>query len=128
MATDFNPDKERHADHKFYVRSATRRKYDKLTVDGRDLPFNNNGQMLIKDEGLARNIQTEYPDDLAVTRLRSDEAGHSYFFGSMPEMPWKKAKRLREQSEKITTVGNDDGTSDGCNISDVSDHQEPNRL
>lgn len=87
--TDYNPDREGHRQHKFYVRNATKKKYDKLTVDGKDMEFNHEGRMMIKDEKMAREIQAEYPDELAVTRISQNEEGHKTFF-SMPEMPWKK--------------------------------------
>lgn len=86
---DYNPDREGHVEHKFYVRNATRRKFDKLTLDGKDMKFSNQGRMMIKDEKMAREIQAEYPDELVVTRMRYPEPGHTTFF-SMPEMPWKK--------------------------------------
>jgi hypothetical protein len=88
--TDYNPDREGHVKHKFYVRSATRQKRDKLTVDGKDMKFNHEGRMMINDEKLAREIQTEYPYDLAVTRVRYPDVadrGHNYFF-TVPKMPW----------------------------------------
>ena len=89
--TDYNPDREGHRQHKFYVRNATKRKFDKLTVEGKDMKFNHEGRMMIKDETMAREIQAEYPDELAVTRISQDEEGHKTFF-SMPEMPWKREK------------------------------------
>jgi hypothetical protein len=88
--TDYNPDREGHKKHKFYVRNATKRKFDTLTVDGKDMKFSDKGRMMIKDEKLAREIQVEYPDDLAVTRVRQED-GHRTFF-SMPQMPWKREK------------------------------------
>ena len=91
--TDYNPDKESHKKHKFFVRNATKRKFDKLTVEGKDLKFNHEGRMMIKDEKMAREIQAEYPDKLAVTRMRQED-GHNTFFGSMPEMPWKQEKEV----------------------------------
>lgn len=94
--TDYNPDREGHVKHKFYVRNATRRKFDKLTVEGREMKFNHEGRMMIKDERLAREIQAEYPDELAVTRVRQPEPGHKSFF-SMPVMPWKKEKETEDQ-------------------------------
>ena len=92
---DYNSDREGHVKHKFYVRNATRKKYDKLTVDGKDMKFNHEGRMLINDVKLAREIQAEYPDDLAVTRMRYPDPadrGHKYMFGQWPEMPWKVDK------------------------------------
>ena len=89
---DYNPDREGHKEHKFYVRNATKRKFDKLTVDGKDMKFNHQGRMLIKDETMAREIQAEYPETLAVTRMRQED-GHTTFF-SMPAMPWKREKEI----------------------------------
>ena len=93
--TDYNPDREGHKKHKFYVRNATKRQFDKLTVEGKDMPFSDKGRMMIKDEKLAREIQAEYPDELAVTRVRQED-GHTTFF-SMPQMPWKKGKGNEDQ-------------------------------
>ena len=92
---DYNPDREGHKKHKFYVRNATKRKFDKLTVAGKEMKFSNKGRMMIKDEKLAREIQAEYPDELAVTRMRQED-GHKTFF-SMPEMPWKREKETEDQ-------------------------------
>jgi hypothetical protein len=58
---------------------------------------------------LAREIQKDHRRDLAVSRIFSNDPadrGHVYFFGQMPEMPWK-----RENSE----------------IEDGADDQEPPR-
>ena len=90
---DYNPDREGHVKHKFYVRNATKQKFDKLTAGGKEMKFNHEGRMMINDEKLAREIQAEYPDKLAVTRVRQPNDGHRTFF-SMPEMPWKKEKEL----------------------------------
>ena len=89
--TDYNPDREGHVKHKFYVRNATKQKFDKLTAGGKEMKFNREGRLLINDETLAREIQAEYPDKLAVTRMRYPEVGHSYIF-TVPQMPWKKDK------------------------------------
>ena len=92
MAIDYNPDREGHAKHKFYVRNATQRKFDSLNVNGKEMKFNSQGRMYVNDEGLAREIQKEYSDELAVTRMRVPDMadrGHNYFF-TVPEMPWKK--------------------------------------
>ena len=91
VSQDYNPDREGHVKHKFYVRNATRRQFDTLTVGGKDMKFNSEGRMMIKDESMARDIQNEYADELAVTRMRDPDpadVGHNYFF-TVPEMPWK---------------------------------------
>jgi len=88
---DYNPDREGHRDHKFIVQDATRRKL-KHVPGSPQLKFNKEGRCLIKDKGLAREIQNE-TRDVAVTRVnypsRSDR-GHVYFFGQMPAMPWHR--------------------------------------
>jgi len=93
---DYNPDKESHKEHKFYVRNSTKRKFDKITANGKEMKFSDKGRMLIKDEKLAREIQAEYPFELAVTRMRQED-GRQTFFGSMPEMPWKRKKETEDQ-------------------------------
>ena len=91
---DYNPDREGHRDHKFYVRNATKRQFDKLTLCGEEMKFNRQGRMMVKDETMAREIQAEYPEQLAVTRVEDQhpaDIGHKYFF-TVPEMPWKREK------------------------------------
>ena len=68
-----------------------------LEVDGRDLKFRGNGMMRIKDRGLAMAIKDRYGKGpmpgVTVTKVNypgQADRGHRYFFGSMPEMPWKK--------------------------------------
>jgi len=78
------------------VRNATKRKFDKITANGKEMKFSDKGRMLIKDEKLAREIQAEYPETLAVTRISQNEDGHKTFF-SMPEMPWKREKETKNK-------------------------------
>lgn len=92
MTQDYNPDREGHHNHKYYVRNATRRSFDTLSVDGKNMKFNREGRMLINDVKMAREIQKEYPDDLAVTRVTYDhpsDRGRKYFH-QIPTLPWHK--------------------------------------
>lgn len=94
---DYNPDKERHVDHKFVVQSAWPNSPKEIMTSKGLLKANEQGRMLIKDEALAREIQREHPTELAVTRMRMpkpSDAGHRYHFGQLPEMPWKKNKEV----------------------------------
>lgn len=97
---DFNPDKERHTGHKFIVLDATRNHMDGLQTAKGYLKFQQ-GRMSVKDEGLAREIQKMYPRDVTVTRVRRPhkaDRGHKYFFGQMPEMPWKRKEENNANS------------------------------
>ena len=92
---DYNPDKERHADHRFIVQSAVKRKLDHVP-DHPELKLNSQGRCVVKDEGLAREIQNE-TRDVAVTRMRHphrSDRGHVYFFGQAPPLPWAKYDEL----------------------------------
>jgi hypothetical protein len=104
MAPDFNPDKERHRDHKWIVHKAVR-KPDFQTVFAGDkkMAFNNEGRFSIKDGGVADEIRSEYGREVTVTRVRNpkpSDRGHNYFFGQWPEMPWKKEQDNGAQEEK----------------------------
>jgi len=108
---DFNPDKESHADHKFLVMNAEKSKKEGLWIgDGKNrkfLKFSPKGRMFIKDEGIAREIQKKHPHELVVARVRDSkpaDKGHNYFFGSMPEMPWKRKAREEKEGENESTT------------------------
>ena len=92
---DYNSDKERHAEHKWEVIRATRRDLPGLDVDGKQMKFGKDGAFRVNDEGVAAAIREEYAKkgDVTVTRIRypgAADRGHYYFFGQLPEMPWKK--------------------------------------
>ena len=90
---DFNPDKERHVDHKFVVQTAWPGVEKKIKTSKGELDMSAKGRMIIKDEVLAREIQKEHPHDLAVTRMRMPkpaDQGHRYFFGQTKPLPWAK--------------------------------------
>lgn len=95
---DYNPDKERHRAHKFIVQKAWPGKGkldpgDAIQTSAGALKFNHEDRMAVKDEALAREIQQQYPQELAVTRVNANspaDRGHRYHFGQMPAMPWHK--------------------------------------
>lgn len=95
MALDYNPDKERHVDHKYIAVRATKRKLDSIDVDGKEMKFSKEGFMAIDNPALAQDVRQKYHGDVTVSRVRHphvSDRGHNYFFGQMPEMPWKKEK------------------------------------
>ena len=88
---DYNADKESHVPRKFLVQPSSKMPGQKsvTTDDGRKLVFDKFQRLSISDEGLARELQSEYKRDIVVSRMRIPERGHNYFWGSWPEMPWK---------------------------------------
>jgi hypothetical protein len=117
MALDYNPDKEGHAKHRWIVMNATKRPMDGVEVGEKKLKFGTEGRLTIGDPGMANEIRQRYGKDVIVTRYRAPSAadrGHTYFFGSMPEMPWKRAKDEQQtakntQRETPPVSGNDGG-------------------
>jgi len=110
---DYNPDKEGWHKKKFIV-SRVERDFNKLVepihTGSGDLNVDLYGRCTVNDPGLAREIQKEHPRDITVTRVNWDDevlhrnAIHSYFFGSLPALPWHKfdefGRRIREAEEK----------------------------
>jgi hypothetical protein len=71
-----------------------------------DLELDSRGRCIVKDAALAAEIRKEYPHDLAVSRLFTNDAadrGHRYHFGQMPALPFAKydelGRRIHEASE-----------------------------
>ena len=92
---DYNSDREGHTEHKWEVIRATRRDLPSLDVDGKQMNFGKDGAFRVNDEGVAAAIREEYAKkgDVTVTRIRypgEHDRGHRYFFGQLPEMPWKE--------------------------------------
>src|SRR3989304_6250460 len=92
---DYNSDKERHAEHKWEVIGATRRDLPSIDVDGKQRKFGRDGAAPVNEEGGDAGIRGEYARKayVTVTRIRypgAADRGHYYFFGQLPEMPWKK--------------------------------------
>lgn len=70
-----------------------------LEVDGKNYKFRGNNMMRVKDRGLAFSIRDKYGKgknpDIIVNRVNYPDhrdRGHRFFFGQMPEMPWKRNK------------------------------------
>jgi hypothetical protein len=97
---DYDPGREGHVEHRFIVQRAWPGRGaldigESVKTDRGELKFDEYGRFMVKDEALARRIQEEYPREVAVTRVRYPspaDRGHRYFFGQMPEMPWKRKK------------------------------------
>jgi len=100
---DYNPDKERHVDHKFIVQKAyTFGEETKKGIwhDDKYYKFDKYGRFSLKNETVAREIQTRFPKECTVTRMRYphiSDRGHKYHF-SVPELPWKRGKDATEDN------------------------------
>lgn len=115
MAPDYDPSRDGHVAHKFFVQKAWPGKGDldpgdSVKTSKGDLKFNQDGRLVINDQALAREVQQQYPRELAVTRMRyPDQAdrGHRYFFGRNPGMPWARYDELgrRLPDEPADTEG-----------------------
>jgi hypothetical protein len=116
---DYNPDKERHVDHRYMVIKATKDpNFTGVQTSKGFLKFDRNKQSFrVKDPALANEIRQTVGVDATVTRLRypsQADRGHTYFFGQMPAMPWHKydenGKRIiekpKEEQPCQNTVGN----------------------
>lgn len=98
----------------YQVIPATTRPQD-VVVDGKPLKFGTKtGAATVKDPGLAREIEAAYGKDgqkvpgsvVVVPRQTLGSCGtdgHRSFWGSMPEMPWKR----REREMKNADFGSD---------------------
>lgn len=100
---DFNPDKERHRDHRWIVHNTKRtRDPDPVVAADKVMEFNKEGRFMVSDEAVAAEIREEYPKDVTVTRVNyshPSDRGHTYFF-TVPQLPWKKEKEMIEPKEK----------------------------
>ncbi len=59
------------------------------------MPFGRDGAFRVRDSGIAEEIKTKYGGDVVVSKIRYPDVhdrGHRYFFGMIPEMPWKRKK------------------------------------
>lgn len=110
MATDDTHTKPTEA---YEVIRATQRPLESVEVGGKTLKFRGNGMMRIKDRGLAMAVREKLGKEVTVTKVNYPSAhdqGHRYFFGSLPEMPWKKKKV--EQPEEEPAKEEEDGRKD----------------
>lgn len=92
---DYNSDKERGQGGIVYaVRNTQKGMPVKSIQTGRgELKLDKLGRCIVKDEKLAREIQQEHRHDLTVSRMFTNhpsDRGHTYFFGSIPALPWHK--------------------------------------
>jgi len=106
---DYNPDREGHTGHRFIVQKAWPGKGsldpgEAAQTSKGALKFDREDRFAVKDEALAREIQQQYPRELAVTRVRTNhpaDRGHRYHFGQTPAMPWHRydenGKRIKEE-------------------------------
>lgn len=103
MARDYNPDKEAHRDHNWMVVKATQDPNFKAVPTAKgNLKFGKDGAFKVNDPGLANEIRETVGPDAVVTRMsnvKPADRGHRYFFGMMPEMPWKRKKHNGEDEE-----------------------------
>ena len=105
---DFNKDRELgQGKKKWVVQSATKRIADSVNTGKGDLQLDDFGRCLIKDEGLAREIQKDHRRDMTVSRIFMDDPadrGHHYFWGQLRKpLPWHKydefGRRIVEEIE-----------------------------
>jgi hypothetical protein len=92
MAIDYNPDKERQVDHKWIVVNNAPKERDAVVLDNKVMKFNKDGAFYMRDGVQAHTLEDVYGTDVVVTRVRASkhaDRGHRFFFGQMPEMPWK---------------------------------------
>jgi hypothetical protein len=103
MPADFNPDKERHVDHKWFVINNQRKPVEGVEVDGKQLKFGHEGWLRVSDAGQAQAIREKYGRDVTVSRIRHPDVhdrGHRFHFGQWPEMPWKRQVNNEHQTEE----------------------------
>lgn len=100
---DFNPDKDKHiGGYNYVVHPRAGSSTTEFNLGAKTVKLNQDGRAIIKDEGLARELQTEHRFDAVVSRIPATtiaDRGHTYFFGSMPEMPWKREKKDAKEIE-----------------------------
>lgn len=107
MATD---DTHTKPTETYEIIKATQRPLDGINIDGREMRFNQSGAFRVKDRGVAMAIGQKHRGEVTVTKIAAPapaDRGHKYFFGAMPEMPWKRKEREeRERQEKQNESAN----------------------
>lgn len=106
---DFNSDRELgQGKIKYVVRNSKKGlPVRKIKTGKGELELDKKGRCLVSDAGLAAEIRKDHPYDLAVSRVFTNDAadrGHHYFFGGIPEMPWKRKLRETEAQESAESV------------------------
>jgi hypothetical protein len=79
------------------IKSTKREDVVGVQIGDKDMHFGQkSGAFTVSDPGVAREIEAQHGgrgnDVVVIPQAKPREAGHRYFFGSMPEMPWKKQK------------------------------------
>ena len=93
---DYDPAPDRHAGRKWMIKPALDPHMKYLELNGKKYRFNKDGNMVVKDQVVARALQQKYGIDIAVGGVRYPhvaDRGHRYFFTS-PGMPWHKYDEL----------------------------------
>ena len=100
---DYDPAPEKHAGRKWMIKPALNPHMKFLELNGKKYRFNKDGNMVVKDQVVARALQQKYGMDIAVGGVRYPhmaDRGHRYFFTS-PGMPWhtydELGKRIKEE-------------------------------
>jgi hypothetical protein len=80
---------------KAMVTRLTRNPIDGINIDGKRLEFGaRSNSFEVSDPGMAEAIEAQHgpkaTGEVVVARHQTRDPGHRYFFGSMPEMPWKR--------------------------------------
>lgn len=101
---DYDPAPEKHAGRKWMIKPALNPHMKYLELNGKKYRFNKDGNMVVKDQVVARALQQKYGMDIAVGGVRYPhvaDRGHRYFFTS-PGMPWHKydefGNRIKEEA------------------------------
>lgn len=83
-----------------------------INIDGREINISDkHNHAFIKDDGLAKELSARYGagkegelgKDVVVSPVNLvTETHHNYFFGQLPEMPWKKKKENEDEKTERT--------------------------
>ena len=83
---------------KYQVIKATTKPIRAVEADGKTMAFGTQGGFEVSDAGIAAEIDAKHGgkggDVVVIPDLSNREHGHKYFFGQMPEMPWKRGKHV----------------------------------
>lgn len=107
---DFNSDKERGQGEIIYAVRPSRKGMahkTKLKTGKGELETDSKGRLIVTDAALAAEMRNEYRATHAVSRLFRNapaDRGHHYFFGQIPEMPWKRQHREAEAQEEAVSL------------------------
>jgi len=102
---------------RYTIVKATQREDKGIINDGRELLWSKkSGSFDTFDPALAKDIEQKFgpkgevvPNEVVVVNNDGShgyDPGHNYFFGSMPEMPWKKKERENAAKKRKVKEGN----------------------